>query len=359
MRSSQLIPRWTLRVLPASLAVFHFAVASPGLAAQVEISARAARITVGGRLQTQFMTTSVDDVAGGFFHRRARLQADVEVGDFLDGRVEADFAGGGAALQDGWVRATFDPRFAVSLGQFKRAFSGFELASSTDMGLIERDGGIPEQGCPGVGDACSFSRLTQRLAFDGRDVGLRIEGALGERLTYTATFTNGQGTNADEVNDAKSASGRLVFALTDAMRVGAYAGTHDRVTALEETARSEAWGADFEVGTWRRGFHLLASAAAGDNWRAGAEAEFLALHALASYYAAVERSMLDGIEPLVRIGWADPERGAEDVAGWLVTPGAMLWLAGKNGLAVNLDAYAPDDGRDAEWTLRFQGYLFF
>jgi hypothetical protein len=330
-------------------------------AAQVEIAGRAARITVGGRLHTQFATTSVEGVPGRFFHRRARIQADVRVGDFLDGRVEPDFAGGRATLQDAWARLTFDPALAVSLGQFKRAFSGIELASSTDMSLIERDGAIPGQGCAGVGDACSFSRLTQQLGHDGRDLGIRLEGTLLERLSYTGTVTNGQGGNAAEMNDAKSFSGRLQVGASDRVQLGVFAGLHDHRIApdVEDTQHAAAFGADLEVGTWRGGLHLLAGIVAGENWRAGPDADFLAVQALATYYAPVDRTLLVGVEPLLRAGWADPDRDAQDVAGLLLTPGVMLYFEGKNGISLNLDAYSPDGEGDAEWSLKVQGYLFF
>jgi hypothetical protein len=355
MRTSRTFPQLVACALALVL------LCPPDAAGQVEIAGRAAQITVGGRLQTQFAATSVDDVPSRFFHRRARIQMDVRAGDVIDGRVEPDFAGGRATLQDAWVRLTVDPAFAVSLGQFKRAFSGIELASSTDLALIERDGAIPAQGCPGVGDACTFSRLTQQLGHDGRDVGLRVEGAPLERLTYLATLTNGEGANAVDANDAKSFSGRVQLEASDAVRLGVYAGVHDyrSLTAPEDTRYAQALGADVEIGTWRSGFHLLAGVVAGDNWRAGREASFLAVHALATYHASIGRALLSGVEPLLRAGWADPDRRTGDVAALIFTPGLMLYFGGRNGVSLNLDAYRPDGERSSEWSLRVQSYLYF
>ena len=97
--------------------------------------------------------------------------------DFVDGRLEPEFSPGRTPLADAWARLSFDPAFTVSIGQFKRAFSLIELLSANDLALIERDGNIPGQRCPGVNGVCSFSRLLEQLQFDGRDIGVRLEGS--------------------------------------------------------------------------------------------------------------------------------------------------------------------------------------
>ena len=194
--------------------------------AQLQITARAASLSVGGLFQTQYSVSSADGDGGAanavddFFVRRARILIDLKVGTALDGRIEPDFGGGGVGvgLADLYARMTFGRGFRLSAGQFKRAFSQFELASDTDLPTIERDARIEGvSGCPGVGGVCSFSRLAGRLQFDERDIGLRAEGDLGTRLQYMATLTNGEGRNAADVNDAKSVSGRLTFILARAL----------------------------------------------------------------------------------------------------------------------------------------------
>ena len=131
---------------------------------------------------------------------------------------------------------------------------------------------------------CTFSRLSERLQFDDRDLGLRAEGDLNTRVRYAATLTNGEGKNAPDVNDAKSASGRVVVALTDAFRLAGFGGVHDYVGADSATHHARAIGADVEVGTWRKGFYLVAGVVAGDNWLVGTDAGFSSVQALASVY---------------------------------------------------------------------------
>ena len=113
------------------------------LLAQLTIVPRAAALTVGGRLHVQYTRSSAggDDGADGavddVFIRRARINVDIKVGDRFDARVAPDFGGGGAsvALADVYARLNLAPSFRISAGQFKRAFSIFELSSSRWNGL--------------------------------------------------------------------------------------------------------------------------------------------------------------------------------------------------------------------------------
>ena len=69
-------------------------------------------------------------------------------------------------LKDAYVTFDFAPELALTMGQFKRTFDLFELLSSTDISLIERDGRVGGvDTCTGVGGVCSYSGLTERLGF--------------------------------------------------------------------------------------------------------------------------------------------------------------------------------------------------
>lgn len=329
-----------------------------------EIRTDLADLTVGGRLQVQYAASSVDDAVDDVFVRRARIRFGIRVTEWVDARIEPELAGDGASLQDAWVRLSFAPGFRLSMGQFKRAFSAFELSSSTDLPVVERDGRIEGlEACRGVGGPCSFSRLTEGLDFDGRDVGLRLDGALGGGLSYLATLTNGEGANRDDVNDGKSLSGRLEYA-AGSLTVGAFVGLHDHPEILDDappmdTEYAGAGGVDVELGTWRSGFHLLAGAALGENREAGRDASFRAVQTLASWYVPTEHPRIAGVEPLLRVSWADPDDGADDAAGTLLTPGFMVYLSGKNGLSANVDVYTPAGSGDTEWSFKLMSYLYF
>jgi len=351
-----------LRLASVSLAVLALGVISTNLSAQ-EVSTGVGDVTVGGRLHVQYATSSVEDAVEDVSIRRARVRVDIRVNELLDARIQPDFAGGGAALQDAYVRLSLDPGFRVSLGQFKRAFSAFELASSTDLPTIERDGRIEGVGgCPGVGGLCSFSRLTEKLAFDGRDTGVRLDGGLGGGFSYMATITSGEGINTSDVNDGKSFSGRLTYGTED-FTVGGSLAVHDYLTITgdetRETEYSDAVSLDVEVGTWREGFHLLAAFARGDNWEVGPDASFTTLQGLASVYLPLQSTRLAGLEPMLRVGWSDAEGRAEDGGGVLFTPGVTLYVSGKNGLAANVDVFSPSGDGDTEWSFKLMTLFFF
>ena len=346
------------RLVVASLAL---AVLPAAAVAQIEIDARAASITLGGRLQTQYAHASVEAAENDFLLRRARLAADVAVSDFFGGRVQVDFAGGGAALKDAYVALDFSDAFEIRIGQFKRAFDLFELASSTDLSLIERDGRIEGLAvCAGVGSICSYSRFTEALGYSDRDQGVLLSGASG-RLAYGASFTNGTGGDTPDENDRKSASGRLALAATETVQVGAQIGLHDYV-APDGDATAIAYGGDVQVGTWRDGLLFMGSVVAGDNWLSLDPqldpATFLAWQGMLSYYHPLDGERIQAVEPLVRASYGDPDTSAEDDGGILLTPGLMLYVMGRNKIGVNLDYYSPRSG-GSEWSLKAQAFLYF
>ena len=337
----------------------------PGFA-QTEISARDATITVGGRLQVQLSTTSVDDAGPtNIFLRRARIYLGIEVNDFFEARLQPDLVGGQARLQDAYVRFNFSDGFKLSVGQMKRAFDIFELSSSTRLSVIERDGRVPGvDQCEGPGGVCSWSRFNQKLGYSERDVGLHIEGDLSERVSYLAAVTNGTGINVPDENSAKSFSGRLQVELSGGVRVAGNASFHDYPGQGEDdTDYGIAYGGDLEVGTWQDGLHLQAGFVTGDNWLSldaeGKAATFRTAQVIGSYYFPLSSSTrFVGVEPLVRISWGDPNDAGADDAGLLVTPGLMLYVLGRSKVGANLDIYSPSQG-DTEVSFKMQTFLYF
>jgi len=330
--------------------------------AQTEISARSSSIRIGGRLHAQYAASGVAEAENDFFFRRVRLIADVTVSDFLSARIQPDFSGGKTALQDAYVRLGFSSAFRVSIGQFKRSFDLFELSSSTDLSLIERDGRVEGYSdCGGVGSVCSYSRLTEKLGFAGRDQGVKIDGSSG-RVRYEATITNGTGLNVSDENDAKSYSGRITVSASDNVKVSGQLAVHDYVDPTQENSGALGWGGDVEIGSWRDGFHLQAALSGGDNWKSldatDDPVSFLTVQGVVSYYHPLEGDRLTGIEPLARISVGDPNTFVDDDGGALITPGFMLYFQGKNKIGANFDIYSPQVG-DTEYSFKVQTFLYF
>ncbi len=335
--------------------------------AQVELTSRAMRINVGGRAHLQFNHTSIDTsaVQTSFLLRRARLEIDVTISDLVSGRFQSEFGEGKVGLRDAYMRLNFDPSFRVTAGQFKRPFDVFELVSSTQILVIERAGGVRgAANCSGIGDVCSLSRFTEKLEYSDRDVGVMVDGSIGESgFGYAASITNGRGANiAIDENGAKSYTGRLEYNLSG-LRIGAHVGVHDYVndtTGTDEYAT--AFGADVDWGRYERpGLHIKAGVVYGDNWKNLTTADpskFLTAQGVVTYLVPVDGGTIYGVEPVGRVSWGDPDRSAGGDEGWLVTPGVVFYLVGRNKFAVNGDVWVPRVG-DAEFSVKAQLYLHF
>jgi hypothetical protein len=350
-----------LRTAVLALAASATLLPSAAATQQFQVGSRTASVTLVGNVQTQYTISSIDGADNDFFFRRARFGLDVRVNDFLSGILQPDFAGGQVAMKDAFMRLTFSDAFVLSIGQFKRAFDLFQLASSADLSLVERDGRVEGLStCTGVGSICSYGRFVEALGYSDRDQGLRVSGTSGS-MTYQATVTNGTGGTSPDENDRKSLSGRATFAVSERLRVSGQVGLHDYVDAAGN-ATAVALAGDVEHGTWRNGLLIQASVVGGDNWRAldvnRDPATFYALQGFASYYYPLDGERIIGIEPLARASWGDPDTDADDDGGFLFTPGVMLYISGRTKIGANLDVYAPQTG-DKEFSFKLLSHLYF
>lgn len=336
--------------------------------AQVTVSSKAMELKIDGRLHFQYNHTSAElaDLSSSFFVRRARLEVEARINDFVSGRIQPEFGEGTVGLRDAFVSLNFGPGFRTTFGQFKRPFDVFELVSSSQILVIERAGGVRGiDGCSGIDNVCSLSRFTERLGYSDRDIGVMVDGALGSSgVNYYASITNGRGPNTDiDENATKSYTGRVEYAVAG-LRIGGNVGMHDY--ANDSTGTNEyatAFGADVDWGRYEKpGPHVQAGIVYGDNWRnlgITDPSKFVTAQAIATYMFPVnENRYLYGIEPLVRASWGDPDTDADDDAGWLFTPGLVFYLTGRNKVAVNVDVWKPAVG-DTEYSIKAQTYLHF
>ena len=352
----------SIRVFARALSAILSVVATVAVASPAQVRAQDfPSVDLGGRVQAQYAQSSIDAANNDFFFRRVRLRANISVNEWITGRIQPEFAGGGAALQDAYVDLSFSEGLNLRIGQFKRPFDLFDLASSTDLSVIERDGRIEGLGgCPGVGRLCSHNRLTDALEFSGRDQGVMLDGAAG-RVEYAVMVSNGEGANASDVNDGKSFSSRVVVAASDDLRIAGKLGVHDYLSSAIETSQALAFGVDAEWGTWRDGFHAQVSVVSGENWElpvAGDPVTFQSVEGWAAYYHPLEGERVVGIEPLLRVGYADANTDGVDDAGTLLTPGLMFYFGGRNKMGANMDIYRPQAG-PTEYSLKIQTYLYF
>ena len=356
-----------LRLLAAGTVMAGWLGVASAPAAAQEIRARSgSTVTVGGRVQVQYQASSADSVSL-FSVRRAWVTIDGRVSDRVGGRVQ--FNADGSSVLDAYLEISHSPALKVQIGQFKRAMSYFWLAANADLPVIERDARI--QGvshCPGVGGVCSFGQLTFFLGLDAYEPGILATGRFGGgSLGYRFTLTNGVGV-ASDANTAKSASGRLSLFPAEGTRLSVYLALDGTLDSDGRTMRVPAYGAELEIGSWRNGPHLLVNGLTGRNWQAGDDARFTAFQLLGLWYRPLEsNSSVSAVEPMLRLSWASTERGSDangsgDVAGTVITPGLMVYFAGRNGISANVDYYASDDLGEtggSEWSFKLQAFAFF
>lgn len=363
MRSTTCAARW--RWLPGLLLLFGMPAAASAQA--VESRAPVEGTELGGRIHFQAATSSADATVGSeFFLRRARVWVATRVNAWLDGGVQIDVSGGSASARLAFLRAALGESTSLTVGQFKRAFDVFELTSSADILVVERDGDIRGAGgCAGVGGVCSYSRFSEKLLFSSLDVGMLLEGeAAGGSLGYLLSVTNGPGPNTREENGAKSFSARGEWRADADVIVGVNAGLHDYpnpVTGADEHAGALA--VDLDLGGFDEGFHLQAGIMAGENWLnldvGGSERRFVAVQGIATYRIPLGGTgPVSAVEPLARLSWGDPDRDSGSDGGALFTPGLVVHFQGRNKVGANVDVWRAQDGSTA-WGLKAQTYLYF
>jgi len=85
---------------------------------------------------------------------------------------------------------------------------------------------------------------------------------------------------------------------------------------------------------------------------------FLAAQVVGRWHRPLGGGRISAVEPLLRVGWTDPDRSRGSTDSLLLTPGLALYVGGSSKVAVNWDVYAPDVG-DTEESWKVQAWLHF
>jgi hypothetical protein len=337
----------------------------PGkLEGQTEVTSRDAKLRVGGQLDLHYINASADAGPQTFRVRRGWITLNASYSGFLEAVFVTDLPNDATVL-DAQIRLRFDRGFRITFGRFKRSFDVFVLNSISDVQFLERAGGIPGyDGCDGVGGICSYGRLSEGLLFANRDSGIRIDGQV-DRFGYQASLTNGTKNGAVGDNGYLSSAARLTFGLSEALTVGVNATLkdYDVQQRLNQVDYAKAWGLDIQHGTWRDGLLIQAAYMRGQNWRLAKRAWstvpwFDAKQIQASWYVPHNSERVVGLEPMIRVSIADPNKRSYNDGGVLVTPGFAAYFQGRSRVSANIDLYRSSaDG--TFWTLRVGTLLYF
>jgi hypothetical protein len=342
------------------------------------------RATLSGRLHYQWNSTSVDEteVEGGsriarttFEQRRVRMGVDVQVSDWIRGRVEPEFTMGRLAVRQAWVAFQLDSVLVVRAGQAKKPFGAVMIASSATLPVIERGVRIR-----GLEDALRTSdaslhrsvrgelltgeafTLLDAQRYSGYDMGVSLEGRRGA-IGWSAGIYNGTGADTRDENDGVSAAARVSWTASRAhpLVIGAAASRQELnwpAATSTDTRSGTAFAIDAELGSFRQGLWLIGEVAGGENLASGES--FTAMHFIAAWFRATGASRVEGWEPVMRISRGDPDTSVASDEGVLVTPGVNLYFAGRNRLMLNWDVHVPAGEQFAtQHALRAQINLHF
>lgn len=191
---------------------------TPGVAQEVEITSKALKINIGGRVQMQGRRSScsafpvelpcTEEVRNvNWFIRRARIEFTVKFSDFIEGKFAPEFAPASDSLDatnltDAYGQLNFSDAARLRFGHFKRPFDGFQLTSSTQILTIERDVDVP--GVPGIG-SLSLDELTERFKLSNRNVGIGLNGKTNNGFFeyWVGVFNGNAGSDNEGDTDGK------------------------------------------------------------------------------------------------------------------------------------------------------------
>jgi hypothetical protein len=347
------MPAFAVRLLSVTSAALLLVTApAAGQGFVIATPDSSAKITFAGRVQTLFNTSSVDDVPAAQTElRRVRLEANLQLGELVYGKIQPEFAGSRVTLKDAYVRLNFHPAAQLWAGQAHRPFGAISPASTVRILPIEK--GLRIRGVRGAYDEYN---LLLNLGYSERDVGLQLRGELKDAplgLSYAAGFFNGPAQALAPEENTWQAVARIAARPASAVRLGVSWSRIDHV--LEETEdealltrEGQAWAADVELGSDGGGPRLVAEATYGD-FDPFVDAKFFGAQGWAGYRTGRVSERIAALEPLLRVSYGDPDVDGEaelDGArgGTLVTPGLNLWLGGLNRFALNWEVWSPDDG---------------
>lgn len=328
----------------------------------ITFSSDAVEIGIGGRIQTQFNTTSVvTEAPSELFLRRVRLELDVKLNDLVSGALQPDFAGNEVTLKDVYLKLNFSPAIQILTGQAYIPFSLVEQTSSTRILPIER--GARVRGL----EALDEYELVNGLDYSDRDIGVQVMGApafmpLG--FAYQAGVFRGPLHGASTVDDSYQYAARVTLEPIDVVRIGGGWSSRHFLAVPGNTAdpflRGHAFEVDLEVGTFAPGLHLLGEVAFGDA-DPNVGRDFFGTQGWVAWRSGRLSRAVSAVEPIFRASYGDPGEGFARAT--LLTPGFNVHFGGRNRVMVNYDFVLPDTDfdpdADTEGAFRAQFQLAF
>jgi hypothetical protein len=327
------------------------AIVAAGAVTSAAAQATYPSVKVTGSLQQQFyyynhstFAAAGDSGVSGFFTRRARIEVEGEINEYVKIKIQPSFEGGretntqptitctavpagggtptctssggrsGFRLRDAYVDVSFTKPSAktslgIRVGQEKRPFNRYNLTSSRNLPSIERGAG---QGLPG---AASFDLLNNAGLIE-HDIGVsgNLRSKIGDNrfVTLRASVTQGEGESvARDKNNRKSFGFRGTADVYSRLNVGASFYSHDNANLAagkDSSYSNNAFGLDAQWGKpGDEGLYMVADFFSGKD-KTKAANKMRGLQVVGAYNIRLKNptSWLYAIEPAVRFDLADP-----------------------------------------------------
>lgn len=333
-------------------------------------------VKVTGRLQSQFYYFGNEDYAAttgpqsNFFIRRARIEARVQMNEYITAYIQPSFEGGRAAasssctstldtlantvttkctngnggirLRDAWIDVRLSKpeaptAFTLRFGQEKRPFSRYELTSSNNLPSIERGAGRGILAVQSNDIFGSAGLLAHDVGVSGR-VERKLD-ASGRMVSLVAGIYNGRGESLNDNNNAKSFGVRANADLWRKLSVGGAYFSHDQIIGADSAFRNKGYGVDAQ---WSKvgepGLYVLGEVLSGEQANA-ARTKMLGIQGLAAYNIRMTSptSWLYAVEPSLRVDIADPDTDTDDDGATLITGSVAFYMTSKALLRVGVD----------------------
>ncbi len=355
--------------------------------------AQAPTVQVQGRIQVQYRASSGDSssnfntnaVSNVFEVRRLRIQTNVRFGDNINLSIQPSFEMAALRMRDAFLRVGLSPRIGVTIGQEKSPFQRYELNSSNNLLSIERGLRVLRlSGKEGLNDLLSAN------GYASHDLGAFVDFAGPDnKVTVKAGVQQGSRESVTDVNSAKSFFGRATATvMTNAdnqpvLQVGASFAARDRAVCnvctgtitwfADSSKRTSAFGLDLEYGGFRRGIHVFADFATGDNVRSSDRisvgrntanvrntadsnvVKFIGFSLIGAYRVHTtgpDTRLIKFFEPALRIDYLDPNKDVDNDQGILITPVLNIYFANTVVLRAGLDFYSYKDATGASQSAR-------
>lgn len=175
------------------------------------------QIQLTGYAQFRYQALDEHGKIDGFDVRRARLNLKANISPFVVFQIQPEFAGSSVKLLDAFGEIKIHDAFNLVVGQQKVALSLENQASDVKYEAIDRSQvveALVARGRDVIGN------------FNGRDIGIQVNGALFKSndkalLDYQLGLFNGNGSNPGDNNEGKDVAARVVFHPITGLDLGA------------------------------------------------------------------------------------------------------------------------------------------